>query len=163
GGYGRIGALISTDDPAVLTHFENAAGTPPETTSRLAGLAPPARSPPPPRQPFPRGGETRRRRGPPPPGRPTAPPTPAGPARARPGRGAAHAARVSVARPSLSGVLLPERPRSAPGWQRQLPSGKDRVAGPRGRRPLRADPRGPGRDRGRLQHGRRHRRPVPAT
>jgi alpha-beta hydrolase superfamily lysophospholipase len=39
GGHGRIGPLLSVDSVRVVTRFEIASGTPPETTSRLAGFA----------------------------------------------------------------------------------------------------------------------------
>lgn len=39
GGFGHIGPLISHDDDHVLTRFELAKGSPPDTTSRLAGFA----------------------------------------------------------------------------------------------------------------------------
>ena len=42
GGFGRIGPLIASDSGRVITRFEIASGSPPETTSRLAGFAPDA-------------------------------------------------------------------------------------------------------------------------
>jgi uncharacterized protein len=39
GGFGRIGPLLSVDERAVVTRFAIAGGTPPDTTSRLAGFA----------------------------------------------------------------------------------------------------------------------------
>ena len=39
GGFGHIGPLISLDDQRVVTRFAIAGGTPPDTTSRLAGFA----------------------------------------------------------------------------------------------------------------------------
>ena len=42
GGFGKIGPLIAVESDRVLTRFAIASGTPPDTTSRLAGFAPDA-------------------------------------------------------------------------------------------------------------------------
>jgi pimeloyl-ACP methyl ester carboxylesterase len=42
GGFGHIGPLVSVDSERVVTRFQIASGSPPDTTSRLAGFAPDA-------------------------------------------------------------------------------------------------------------------------